>query len=88
MPKWSKTIYTIVDKSEHMYKLDNGKLYKYYELQKVNEVERIPIVRTTKTRESMRNENRIKRNIKRTGIDLDTVVYDKRSRKQPDFYKP
>ena len=48
----------------------------------------MPIVRTTKTRESMRNENRIKRNIKRTGIDLDTVVYDKRSRKQPDFYKP
>jgi len=88
LPKWSKTIHTIVDKSGHMYKLDNGKLYKYYELQKVNEVEQIPIVRTTKTRESMRNENRIMRNIKRTGIDLDTVVYDKRSRKQPDFYKP
>ena len=34
LPKWSKTIHKIIEVFPHSYKLDNNKIYKYYELQK------------------------------------------------------
>ena len=36
LPSWSSTIHKIENKNLHSYILDNGKTYKYYELQKVN----------------------------------------------------
>ena len=40
LPKWSKTVHTIVSSQPHSYILENGKFYKYYELQKVPEVQK------------------------------------------------
>ena len=39
LPKWS-VVHKIIDKNKHSYKLDNGKFYKYYELQKVPVVQK------------------------------------------------
>ena len=39
LPSWSSTIHKIENKNLHSYILDNGKTYKYYELQKVKNVQ-------------------------------------------------
>ena len=39
LPKWSKTVHKIISKKALMHTLDNNKYYKYYELQKVGDVQ-------------------------------------------------
>ena len=36
LPKFSKMVHKIISNTEHTYTLDNGKSYKYYDLQLVN----------------------------------------------------
>ena len=38
LPRWSNTIHKIISNTSHMHTLYNNKHYKYYELQKVNDV--------------------------------------------------
>ena len=53
LPRWSKTIHQIVSKTSHMYTLDKNKHYKYYELQKVADVETSGITSNLPTREEL-----------------------------------
>ncbi len=41
LPKWSKTVHTIISSTPHSYILEDGKMMKYYELQPVSVVEKI-----------------------------------------------
>ena len=69
-----------------MYTLDNGKGYKYYELQKVI----TPDIYKKETRqkepqhEELRKKNRIKRRLKKEGIQLSRIIKEKRIRKPTD----
>ena len=52
-------------KNEHSYKQDNGKFYKYYELQKVYDVQKLDKPDDGPTRLEMKNRNVAKRQLKR-----------------------
>ena len=79
LPKWSKEIHEIRSKTEHTYTLDNNKIYKYYELMKVNDVD-IPILQHTATpsREKLRKDNKVKRILRQENINLNDIVEGKR----------
>ena len=52
-PSWTKQIFKIVDKNDHSYILNNGKAYKYYELQLVSTTDtNNQAVTRSKTRET------------------------------------
>ncbi len=66
LPKWSKEVHKIIDNKVHSYKLDNGKFYKYYQLQGVNGVETFepPKIQPRQpTRENLRKDNRVRRTL-------------------------
>ena len=77
MPKWS-VIHRIIDKNVHIYKLDNGKFYKYYELQKVPEVQKLEKPDMGPTRQQIARERTVKRKFKLTGLDLTNILNTKR----------
>ena len=68
LPKWSKTIHKIISNTSHMYTLDNNKHYKYYELQKVDDVETSGRESNLPTREDIMKKNTINRKRKQEGI--------------------
>ncbi len=70
LPKWSKTIHKIIEVFPHSYKLDNGKIYKYYELQKIDHVQKLEVPMIVPTREQMIRQKTVKRKFKLTGLDL------------------
>lgn len=84
LPRWSKTLHKVVFKNEHSYILDNGKSYKYYELQLVKNSQELdkPIVEPT--REQLMKQNRVKRRFRQTGLDTADIVSGKRERKVVD----
>ena len=87
MPKWSKEVHKIIDKKVHSYKLDNGKFYKYYQLQGVKEVETFEPQKQPKvTRETLRKDNRVRRTLKRDDMDVGRVVHEDRVRNRPNRY--
>ena len=77
LPKWS-VIHKITDKNIHSYKLDNGKFYKYYELQKVPEVQKLEKAEVGPTRQEMAREKTVKRKFKLTGLDMANILSTKR----------
>jgi len=86
LPKWSKQTHKIVSHTEHSYTLDNGKVYKYYEVQLVKENEHITREAKEPTREELRKENHNERALRREGIDLSNIISKKRPRTQTDRY--
>ena len=87
--KWAKEINTITDKKEHSYKLDNGKWYRYYQLQKVEETENIKKMgRPTKhTMETLKKTNTIKRRLNKEDVSLKNIIKEKRTRQPTDRFK-
>ena len=77
LPKWS-VIHKITDKNIHSYKLDNGKFYKYCELQKVPEVQKLEKAEVGPTRQEMTREKTVKRKFKLTGLDMANILSTKR----------
>ena len=77
MPKWS-VIHKIIYKNVHSYKLDNGKFYKYYELQKVPEVQKLERPDMGQTRQQIARERTVKRKFKLTGLDMTNILNIKR----------
>ena len=77
MPKWS-VVHRIIDKNVHSYKLDNGKFYKYYELQKVPEVQKLEKPDLGPARQRMAREKTVKRKFKLTGLDMTNILNTKR----------
>ena len=76
--KWSKDIYTIVDSKTHSYKLSNGKWYRYYQLSKVDEVNKIEKERPEKhTMESLKKERTTERRRKKEGVHWKILLKDR-----------
>ena len=73
--KWSKTVHTIKECLSHSYILDNGKAYKYYELQPIQDVEikEIKVQRTT--RQKVRNINTGIRRLRKEGLDRRNIIF-------------
>ena len=86
--KWSTQINTITDKKEHSYKLDNGKWYRYYQLQKVEETENIKKVgRPTKhTMETLKKINTVNRRLRHEDVSLKNIIKAKRNRQPTDRF--
>ena len=85
LAKWSNTVHTIVAKTVHSYKLDNGGVFKYYQLMPVQTVESVEKRRTRQkakdpTREQQKKENMTKRRLKKEGVSSSTVLTTKRAR--------
>ena len=86
LPTWSKQIHKIISHTEHTYTLDNGKCFKYYELQLVNNTEGITREAKEPSRDQLRTENHIRRTIRKEGIDLSTIQTRKRKREVTDRF--
>ena len=69
LAKWSQTVHKIISNTEHSYTLDNGKVFKYYEIQKLNELGRLERPHIEPTREQMRKERTSQRRLIREGLD-------------------
>ena len=74
LAKWSKTVHKIISNTEHTYTLDNGKLFKYYEIQKVNDVEKLERPVKDPTREQMRKVRTSERRFNREGLDKNMIL--------------
>ena len=58
-----KNGYKIVSNTEHTYKLENGISYKYYELQKVDDVQKIEKPPTGLSKEQMKKDRTSERRL-------------------------
>ena len=56
LPKWRKTVHKIISNTAHTYTVDNNKHYKYYEPQKVDDVETSGRTSNLPTREELMNK--------------------------------
>ena len=83
LPKWSKTIHTIVSSEPHSYILENGTPKKYYELQRVTEAQKLDNPIAEPTMAEMRKENAIKRKLKKENVNITNITTDKRQIRQP-----
>ena len=87
LPTWSIP-HRIIDKTEHSYKLNNGKSYMYYLLQKVNEVQKLDKPLQGPTREEIIKDRKAHRNFKKSGLNkADIVETSKRIPKLKDWSK-
>jgi len=68
LAKWSKTLHTIISTTAHTYTLDNGQTKKYYELQKVDDVQHLDKPTTGPTREELRKQITNKRRFNKEGL--------------------
>ena len=75
---WTKQTHVIVSKSAHSYTLDNGQIKKYYDLQLINDVQKLNKQPSTRSRDVFRKENRTTRRIQSEGIDLENILTGKR----------
>ena len=87
LPKWSKSVHTIVDAYQHSYKLDNGKTYKYYELQRVDYVQKLDQPDIGPTRQQLITQRSVKKKFKLTGLNKEDIVNVPRERKPVDRLK-
>ena len=85
LAKFSKMAHKIISQTEHTYTLDNGNMYTYYELQKVDNVHTIPNTNIEPTREELKKKATIKRKLNNEGIDQQ-VINEKRARTSPDRF--
>ena len=91
-PTWSKTLHTIKKCLSHSYILDNGKSYKYYELQPIKEVE-MKEIQEQPSRQLIRKENKRRRILTREGIKTQNIIKQPRistrsTRLNPDVILP
>ena len=70
----------IIDKNVHSYKLHNGKIYKYYELQNVPEVQKLEKPAVELTRQHTARENNVKRKLTKEGICMENIIDHSRLR--------
>ena len=89
LPSWSSTIHKIENKNLHSYTLDNGKPYKCYELQKVNNVQGYEKEHINEpTREIIRKDNKRNELFVRGNLDTSKIVDTERQRKIcPEYQK-
>ena len=81
LSKFSKIVHEIISHTEHTYTLDNDKTYKYYELQKVTEAQKLDKETKGPSREQMSRERSVQRKIRQEGIQMDNIINHPRARK-------
>ena len=81
LPSWSKTIHTIVSSGPHSYILENGQSKKYYELQKVDAVQKLEKPKVDPTREQLARDRSIKRKFRQSGLDEADIFNTVRERR-------
>lgn len=86
LPKWSTKIHAIKEKRQHSYVLDNGKIYKSYQLKKVNMKPEEKLLRENEMKE-IKKQNTIKRKLNKDNIELSRIQKKKRKRKPTDRLK-
>ena len=74
LPKWSKVVHTIISKTEHTYTLDNNKKYKYYDLQKVNDVQKLDTPPSVLTIEQFKKDRTSERRFRLEGSDKSMIL--------------
>ena len=74
-------MHTIVGSDAHSYTLENGQVKKYYELQKVNNVQNLDTPAVGLTREQMSKDKTVKRGFKQSGLNAEDIVDTVRPRK-------
>ena len=79
LPRWSKTVHKIILSSPHSYTLENGKTYKYYELQRADTVQKLEKPIKEPTQKQLRQENTKQRRFVRSGLDAAQVLTSKRA---------
>ena len=89
LPSWSSTIHKIKNKNLYSYILDNGKTYKYYKLQKVNNVQGYEKEHINEpTRENIRKYNKRNKLFVRENLDTSKILNTERQRKiRPELQK-
>ena len=85
LPKWSKSVHTIVSTDFHRYILENGLSKKYYELQKVEGVQQLDKPENL-TREQLRKERGVQRKFVRSGLNREDILDFPRERKPNHRY--
>ena len=87
-PKWSDNIYSVEEKKTHSYKLSDGKVYRYYQLQLAKEAQDIKkIGRPAKqTFQTLKKANTVKRRLRKEDVSLKNIVKTKRTRQKTDRF--
>ena len=83
--KWSKTIYSIINKTQHSYQLSNDKWFKYYELSLAENPQTINIIQTRAktnlpTKEELKKAATTKRRLNKEQITPHKMLTEKRVR--------
>ena len=87
-PKWSDNIFSVEDKKAHSYKLSDGKWYRYYQLQPVEEAQDIKkIGRPAKhTFQTLQKAITVKRRLRKEDVNLKNVAKEPRLRQKTDRF--
>ena len=85
-PSWSRTVHTNVSSSLHNYTLDNGKTYKYHEIQLVTVVRKLDKPQEGPSRETMTKDQGMKRKLRREPMDLENILNTKRTRQKTNRF--
>ena len=85
VPKWSTKVYTVEQAHLNSYTLDNGKRYKYYQLQKAVVSDDVKNKREEQ-RLKVRKQIRIKRILKKEGVEPERIIKRKRKRIKTDRF--
>ena len=79
IPKWSSQTFKIKDIKCHSYLLDNGRSYKYYQLQKVNNQTEQNKNRMNEMNQ-IRKENKVKRDLNKEGVSMTNITTSRKTR--------
>ena len=86
--KWSHDVLTVVDKLKHSYQLSNGKWFRYWRLQNVQQTEALKKAgRPTKhTMQSIKKTNTVNRKLRKEDVNVKNIVKEKRTRQKTDRF--
>ena len=83
LSRFSKDVFTILEKKGNLYKLSDNKWYKYYHLSPINEVvKEFQHKPNAPTREVMKKTIQVKRRLNKEGVKLSDITTTKKTRGQ------
>ena len=83
LSRYSKDVFSIIEKKGNLYKLSDNKWYKYYHLSPINEVvKEFQHKPNAPTREVMKKTIQVKRRLNKEGVKLSDITTTKKTRGQ------
>ena len=83
LSRYSKDVFSIIEKKGNIYKLSDNKWYKYYHLSPINEVvKEFQNKPNAPTREVMKKTIQVKRRLNKEGVKLSDITTTKKTRGQ------